>query len=72
MHPARDNQYLTLEGEQALASMIEEHWREHGHRNVKCRVEQQLTHREPIFVVRSNLVRGLPPSAFALSKGART
>jgi hypothetical protein len=67
----REDTYLTQEGEQALAAAITDYWRDRGHRDVKCRVEQQKTHHaSPVSVVRSNLINGLPPSAFALSKGA--
>lgn len=54
---------FTESGAGVLARKIERHWKAKGHPNVKAWVEKSgggLLN-VPIFVVRSNLINGLPP-----------
>jgi hypothetical protein len=48
---------------QRLARSIERYWAEHGHSTVSCRVERVSVgvNRHTVYVVKSNLMRGLPP-----------
>jgi hypothetical protein len=63
--PEKD--YLTQSGATDLAAIIHKHWAEKGHL-VHVRVEKQQatlnqSSRADIWVIRSNLVSGLPPRA---------
>lgn len=57
------NDHLTYHGAQYLAHVIEKFWAEKGE-TVVCRVErmqkQRMDNRNPDFVVRSDMVGGLP------------
>lgn len=59
-------------GAERLAATIERAWLAAGHGDVHCQVEPLDTDGKAVFYgVRSNLVRGLPPSATrrVISKG---
>jgi len=51
-------------GANRIAYEIERLWRAHGWDSARCRVEEMTVFhsRKPMFVVRSNLVDGLPPA----------
>jgi hypothetical protein len=48
-----------------FARRIEAYWASRGHRDVWCRVERVGSEQGPcaFYLIRSNLSRGLPPSA---------
>lgn len=59
------------EGANRLAATIRGYWAKRGRADVKVRVEEHVfradaAHRASIFVVRSNLINGLPPVASAV------
>ena len=52
---------LSEAGAKRFADIIERRWRELGHISVKAWVERSHVGTESVYLVRSNLVRGLPP-----------
>ena len=57
------NYAYSHEQAQILASRVKNYWRQKGHAGVDVWVEQATTDKSghPVFGLRSNLVRGLPP-----------
>ena len=64
---------FTHRGAEHLAVTIERGWAQAGHAGVKCRIERALGVNGclRIFVVRSNLVNGLPPGRQVISAGLK-
>jgi hypothetical protein len=64
--PAGDQRDFCIErGARELAHKIEQAWHEAGHLGVRAWVEKEPTtdrHGHAIYVVKSNLVRGMPPA----------
>lgn len=58
---------LNGSGAAALADRIKNYWHSRGHTNVVMSVVEisGVTYLETIYMVRSNLVRGLPPARIA-------
>jgi hypothetical protein len=52
---------------QKFARRVEQYWAEHGHLNVHCCVERisEGRNHQAVYVIRSNLIRGLPPGVKA-------
>ena len=69
MNLNRERDYTTHEGAKVLAKHIEQYWADCGYPGVKCRLESKAAtvdedgraSRGASFMVRSNLVNGLPP-----------
>jgi hypothetical protein len=62
----RAPEFLTSEGADLLASRLRAFWHGRGHLEVEARVEAVSVGREKkrrVYVVRTNLVGGLPPRA---------
>lgn len=66
---------FTQHGAERLAVTIERQWAQAGHAGVKCRIEPMSVKARGrgtrIYVVRSNLVNGLPPSRQVISAGIK-
>jgi hypothetical protein len=55
-----DEDYLTKTGAVNLRQWLQDYWR--GHPTVQFYIEEKLVPgRGTVFIVRSNLIRGLPP-----------
>jgi|TARA_Y100000310_G_scaffold304804_1_gene344330 hypothetical protein len=59
-----------FETAEELATRIEEYWHEKGYPNVLVWAEQEWFGKSKVFVIKSNLVNGLPPDAAAFSEAA--